>query len=331
MKRTLLASLTLLAMVLLLVSPPPALLKDARAENTGRQTIALPQTSDTLNAQKTSAKGELRSNREYCATRDLDEKTASGIENSLNVFNGARNPAQIRKSGSVTIPVYFHVINKGSGIANGDVPLKMLRAQIDVLNAAFAGADPAAGSDASNTPFRFALVGVDRTTNLAWFNAGPGTAAEREMKSALHIGGPDTLNFYTNNAGGYLLGWATFPFWYAGDPLMDGIVCLYSSLPGGTEVPYNEGDTATHEVGHWLGLFHTFQGGCAAVYNDFVADTPAERSPAFRCPGGRDTCPATGVDPIENFMDYTDDPCMYRFTGGQSARMEALALQYRGL
>jgi hypothetical protein len=175
------------------------------------------------------------------------------------------------------------------------------------------------------------LAGVDRTTNPYWFNAGPGTAAEREMKTALHVGGPEVLNFYTNNAGGYLLGWATFPFWYASAPAMDGVVCLYSSLPGGSEVPYNEGDTGTHEVGHWLGLFHTFQGGCAAVYNDFVADTPAERSPAFGCPSGRDTCPGTGFDPTENFMDYTDDPCMFRFTVGQSTRMEGLSLKYRGL
>ena len=266
--------------------------------------------------------------RDRCGTRDFDETAAANFERSLAEFNSRRTPGQIRKSGSVTIPVYFHVVNRGAGVENGDVPVRMLREQIEVMNAGFAGA---VGPGGENTPFRFALVGVTRTTNEAWFNAGPGTAAEREMKSALRVGGADTLNFYTNNAGGYLLGWATFPFWYAGDPLMDGVVCLYSSLPGGSEARFNEGDTGTHEVGHWLGLFHTFQGGCAAVYNDFVSDTPAERSPASGCPAGRDTCPGAGVDPIENFMDYSDDPCMYMFTGGQSARMEALSLQYRGL
>ena len=266
------------------------------------------------------------SRRDRCATKDVDAKTAAEVQAALDRFNS--NRGQIRKSGSVTVPVYFHVVNKGKGIENGDVPVTMLRAQIDVLNASYAGA-----TGGANTPYRFVLAGVDRTTNLAWFNAGIGTRAEREMKAALHVGNAAVLNFYTNNAGGTLLGWATFPFSYASDPLMDGVVCLYSSLPGGDccdGVPYNQGDTGTHEVGHWLGLYHTFQDACS-VYNDYVADTPAERAPAFRCPAGRDTCPTTGVDPIENFMDYTDDPCMYRFTPGQSARMEALTLQYRGL
>jgi hypothetical protein len=266
--------------------------------------------------------------RDRCATRELDETTAAQIESTLPPRS---NPGQIKNSGSVTIPVFFHVVNKGKGYANGDVPMKMLRDQIDVLNAGFAGA---IGPGGANTPYRFALVGVDRTTNATWFNALPGSAAEREMKTALHVGGADTLNFYVTNAGNVYLGWATFPFYYAGDPSMDGVVVLYSSLPGGDccgAVAYNEGDTGTHEVGHWLGLFHTFQGGCGAVYNDFVADTPAERSPASRCPVGRDSCPSPGLDPVENFMDYSDDPCLHKFTEGQNARMQAFAAQYRGL
>ena len=272
--------------------------------------------------------------REHCGTKQIDEATASQYQARLNDFNSRRGPGQIRKSGSVTVGVYFHVVNRGAGIANGDVPAKWLRDQIDVLNAAYAGADPNAGPASANTPFRFALVGVDRTTNAAWFNAAIGSPEEREMKTALHVGGANTLNFYVTNAGGNLLGWAAFPFSYESDPVMDGVVVYYASLPGGdccAPRAYNLGDTGTHEVGHWLGLFHTFQGGCAAVYNDFVADTPAERKPAFGCPVGLDTCPGAGVDPVENFMDYTEDSCIYQFTQGQSARMEALSLQYRGL
>jgi hypothetical protein len=265
--------------------------------------------------------------RDRCGTRSPDATTAVAVEDSLTAFNSRRSPGQIRKSGAVTIPVFFHVVNKGKGFANGDVPTKMLNDQIAVMNEGFAGA-LAAG--AANTAFRFVLVGVSRTTNVEWFNAGIGSAAEREMKTALRVGNADTLNFYTNNAGGDLLGWATFPFSYARDPKMDGVVCLYSSLPGGPDARFNEGDTGTHEVGHWLGLFHTFQDACSS-HNDFVADTPAERSPAFGCQKGRDTCPTAGLDPVENFMDYSDDPCLDRFSTGQSARMEALALQYRGL
>jgi hypothetical protein len=201
----------------------------------------------------------------------------------------------------------------------------MIRDQMSVLNDSYSGR-----TGGAPTPFRFDLAGVDYAVNDEWFSAGPGSAAEAEMKAALRIGDATDLNFYTNDGAGYL-GWATFPFWYEDDPTDDGIVCWFNSLPGGTHDRYSEGDTATHEVGHWLGLYHTFEWACSP-FNDYVADTAAERSPAFFCPVGRDSCVADpGVDPIENFMDYTDDPCMHAFTAGQNARMEALSAQYRGL
>jgi hypothetical protein len=217
------------------------------------------------------------------------------------------------------IPVYFHVIRNSAGTA-GNVSDAQIADQISALNNALVGHG-----------ISFQLVATDRTNNDSWFTAGPGSAAEAQMKAALRQGSADDLNIYSNNPGGGLLGWATFPWSYSGNPTDDGVNVLYASLPGGTAAPYDEGDTATHEVGHWLGLYHTFQGGCSKN-GDFVSDTPSERSPAYGCPVGRDSCAARkypGVDPIHNFMDYTDDACMSEFTAGQASRMDAMWATYR--
>jgi hypothetical protein len=224
----------------------------------------------------------------------------------------------------VTVNVYVHVINKGSGVSNGDVTDTQINQQIGVLNNSFSGA-----TSGADTGFRFTLAGVDRTTNATWFAMGPSTSAERAAKTALRRGSADDLNIYTASPSGGYLGWATFPWSYTSDPSQDGIVILYSSLPGGSASPYNLGDTAVHESGHWFGLYHTFQGGCAGQ-GDYVSDTAAEKSPAYGCPTGRDSCRRNaGVDPITNFMDYSDDSCMFQFTSGQRDREQSMWTQYR--
>lgn len=220
----------------------------------------------------------------------------------------------------IEVPVHFHVINNGAGIANGDVPDSQIAEQIDVLNKAYTGA---------HMPYHFTLVSTDRTTNAEWYTARLLTPEETAMKNALHQGNAGELNLYTNNMGAPLLGWATFPSDFDVAPEMDGVVVLFSSLPGGSSAPFDLGHSATHEVGHWIGLYHTFQGGCDES-GDEVLDTPAEATAATGCPIGRNTCSgAPGDDPVHNFMDYSDDACMSEFSAGQAARSTMMWSAYR--
>jgi hypothetical protein len=206
-----------------------------------------------------------------------------------------------------------------------DFELQVQR-QVRVLNRAYAGRT---AGDAANTPFRFRLQSTTFVVNPDWATMGYNSPEEAAAKTELRQGGANALNLYGATIGDDLLGWATFPQQYASAPDQDGVVILLDSMPGGTAAPYNHGDTATHEVGHWLGLYHTFQGGCQKR-NDLVDDTPAERSAASGCPKGRDSCRSQGVDPIDNFMDYSNDSCMDRFTKGQADRMSSQWTAYRG-
>lgn len=223
---------------------------------------------------------------------------------------------------TATVEVYFHVITDG---VTGSLSNRDINAQISVLNETFGGREGGAA-----TGFTFELAGVTRTDNAKWYAARGGT--ENEFKKALKQGDDSDLNVYSTS-GWLYLGWAYYPdITETNQSHLDGVVIDWRTLPhvsDAYEDRYDEGETLTHEVGHWLNLAHTFENGCKAP-GDFVDDTPFQASPTSGCPIGRDSCPElTGLDPIHNYMDYSFDDCYTEFTQGQVQRMRDAWLLYR--
>jgi hypothetical protein len=246
------------------------------------------------------------------------------IEHNMRTY-ASSNPRNNTRA-EVTLDIYFHVVAESNDRAGGMLPETMVQKQIDVLNA-----------DYASSGLSFRLASVDRSVNAEWYRkVYHGTAEETAMSKALRKGGPNSLNIYTVGFTEQppntdpLLGYATFPWDYESKPYTDGIFIRGESLPSGTATPYDLGKTATHEVGHWMGLYHTFQGGCESP-GDYVDDTPFEASAATGCASGRDTCAAPGLDPIHNYMDYSDDACLTEFTSGQSTRLRQALNQFRGV
>jgi hypothetical protein len=255
------------------------------------------------------------------------QEPALYAKNQANAY-GVLDDLPTLPSGSVHVPTVFHMISDHENMpAERERWEDLIAAQMDVLNDAFSGST---APDAADTPFRFDLTGITWSVNADWYTVVPGKAGhERAMKRSLYGGDARTLHVYAANIGGNLLGWAYFPKGYNhGRDFVDGIVILDESMPGGTAGKYAFGDTLVHEVGHWLLLEHTFAHGCSAS-GDWVTDTPPEAHPQFDCPVGADTCAAPGLDPIRNFMDYTQDTCMDMFTQGQADRMSDAWLQFR--
>ena len=238
-----------------------------------------------------------------------------------------KEPTSVSPAGSIAVKTYVHVIAEGTTREKGYLSQGEVDRQMALLNSAFAGQE---GPAAANTPFRFETVSTDWTVRPDWYEFLPGTPQEKAAKTALRKGTKRDLNVYLTGLGGGLLGYAYFPQQGGqSKPWQDGVVVANESIPGGAISVYNQGDTLPHEVGHWLGLYHTFQGGCSTA-NDRVSDTPAEATPTSGCPEGKDTClKDAGLDPVENFMDYSYDRCMYAFTKGQSARMDAVWKAFR--
>jgi hypothetical protein len=243
---------------------------------------------------------------------------ASGRDTVGNLQRGVRAAAARPDAKPVAtvakpVKVYVHVITATDG-TTGAVAQSTIDDQIAVMNLAFA---------ASRTTFT--LGAVDTAANDAWYTMGQGSPEELAAKTALRRGGAADLNMYIAGTAG---AWGTFPWWYAQNQILDGIVVINRVLPGGPAVQHGEGDVAVHETGHWLGLYHTFQGGCTGS-GDYVSDTPPEAVAATLCPTGLDTCSKGGLDPIHNYMDYTEDKCTTEFTAGQNTRMNDMWVSYR--
>ena len=252
-----------------------------------------------------------------CHNENVDPLDVILIENQMRFMRVQRGgaPRDLFNRSTVEVAVAFHAITYGT---QGQVDKKKAQEQVDVLNRAYAPLN-----------IEFVLVSFEQTENGKWFRAEYGDKNEKSMKEALHQGDATTLNVYTSGPNDGSLGWATFPWEYSKKRKLDGIVIHFESLPGGGMKEYDMGHTLVHETGHWLGLYHTFQGGCMG--GDEVDDTAQEAHPSYGCPKeAPDSCSDDdGLDPIHNFMDYSDDVCLTEFSHGQAERVHDSFVSYR--
>jgi len=253
---------------------------------------------------------EIGVDRRTCGTVTPPPTVLESVQEELDRFK-ATSPIQ---RDIVNVQVAFHVIHSLSG--NGNISDLMIYNQINVLNEAY-----------EQYNIIFTLSSIDRTANDNWFSDMESN--EQQYKQQLNIDPAHHLNIYTGNMPG-LLGWSYMPYSWSESYYMHGVCLSYTCLPGGT-YPYNLGKTASHEVGHYLGLLHTFDNGCNAP-GDYVNDTPYQDdgNNIYTCNPNLDTCPnQLGTDPVHNYMNYVDDACLTEFTNGQSERMDEMMAQYR--
>ena len=252
--------------------------------------------------------------------REIEEFTQKVIKAHKNGRVGVNDP--------LTIPVVVNVLYRTTAENISDT---QIQSQIDVLNKDFSatnsdlqGYNGLFKSIAANYNINFSLVKTVRkaTTKTSW---GTRDAMKSAKKGGIDATSPSTtLNLWVCTIGGGILGYAQFP---GGQLATDGVVIdsKYFGLSGAANAPYNLGRTATHEVGHWLNLRHIW--GDATCGSDLVSDTPTHNTANYGCPpldNHPSTCAGNPIEMTQNYMDYTDDPCMFMFTAQQRVRSRAL-------
>jgi len=260
------------------------------------------------------------------------------IENEMQAWI-AEHGSQ-KTNAVITIPVVVHVVYNTTAENISDA---QIQSQIDVLNKDFRKQN----TDASSVPSAFASLAADCEIQFCLAdrdpNGNPTTGITRTSTSKTSFsqsaedvkssstGGKDPwdtdkyLNMWVCNLSGGLLGYAQFP---GGGASTDGVVMLYTAFGtmGSATAPYNKGRTTTHEVGHYLNLYHIWGDEPSCDQDDEVSDTPLQGDKNFGCPTFplTDSCQTSSPGVMfMNYMDYVDDACMYMFTAGQKARMHA--------
>ena len=281
-----------------------------------------------------------------CGTATIDPADVPAALAATDCSTSATHINQAYLDGKTyVIQVVMHVVSNSQGA--GNVSDAQVKSQIQILNEDYQALPNSHGAPGNNASIKFVLArfdpqghpttGIDRVTNDTYFSEGDsGTSA---MKTALHWDSSKYLNLYSNDLDGQgLLGYATFPWDRAkntSNASVDGVVLAYQSVGNNSSFkPYDLGASATHEIGHWLGLFHTFQSGCGtanAPYTsgDLLADTTRESTANYHCAVIADGCNDNKNAPIENYMDYSEDACMTTFTNEQINRMRCGINNYR--